>query len=174
MCFSWLLPSNWSDNCDAKYLHLYRRKSFLPAPSRGIMPAGTLSGLQHSSCAWNRDISATEMAYAAPNPWVSLSTDVRHQDFETHSPGKWQPHRNGSAAVFLVMPTILNVPLCELRIRDKLKPTLLAHDPASQWLHLWSVWGGWCHTRELLTTLNWNRTECAINMAICIAIIYML
>ena len=33
----------------------------------------------------------------------------------------------------------LNVPLCELRIRDQLMPTLLAHDPASQWLHLWSV-----------------------------------
>ncbi|KAK2145432.1 hypothetical protein LSH36_682g01090 [Paralvinella palmiformis] len=33
----------------------------------------------------------------------------------------------------------INVPLSELRIRDQLMPTLVAHDPESQWLHLWNM-----------------------------------
>jgi len=33
----------------------------------------------------------------------------------------------------------VNIPLCELRIHKQLMLTQVAHDPASQWLHLWTV-----------------------------------
>ncbi len=33
----------------------------------------------------------------------------------------------------------VNIPLSEVRVREQLLPTLLAHDQASQWLHLWNT-----------------------------------
>ena len=33
----------------------------------------------------------------------------------------------------------VNIPLNEVRVREQLLPTLLAHDQASQWLHLWNT-----------------------------------
>ena len=46
----------------------------------------------------------------------------------------------------------LNVPLCELRIRDQLMPTLLAHDPASQMVVF--VWVSRQRPSQTLTTLH--------------------